>query len=88
MGCSTWPDSECVDSASDWYLWVTDPGIVGDPSLYVTGEPVANGPDMWELFEQDVDRMRADGMTTYRKSVVAGPVAFGSLDVLGSGHQC
>ncbi|MEQ1508575.1 MAG: family 1 glycosylhydrolase, partial [Myxococcota bacterium] len=69
MGCPTWSDADCLDPASDWYQWVTDPAIVGDPSLYVTGEPVSDGPGMWELFEEDVDRMQADGMTALRMSL-------------------
>src|SRR5688500_19053531 len=51
MGCPTWPASECDDAASDWYQWVTDPAIVGSSALHVSGEPVANGPGMWETFE-------------------------------------
>ncbi|MCB9674930.1 MAG: glycoside hydrolase family 1 protein [Alphaproteobacteria bacterium] len=69
MGCPTWSDAECNDTASDWYQWVTDPGIIGTSALYVSGEPVSHGPGMWELFEEDVDRMKADGMTAYRMSI-------------------
>jgi beta-glucosidase/6-phospho-beta-glucosidase/beta-galactosidase len=69
MGCPTWPASECEDRASDWYQWVTDPTIVGNAGLFVTGEPVSAGPGMWETFEEDADRMRADGLTAFRMSI-------------------
>lgn len=69
MGCPTWSDEDCLDTASDWYQWVTTPEIVGAGALFVSGEPVQNGPGMWELFEEDVDRMAADGMTSYRMSL-------------------
>ncbi len=69
MGCPTWSPEDCEDRASDWYQWVTDPEIVADGALHVTGEPVSNGPGMWETFEADVDRMAADGMTAYRMSI-------------------
>lgn len=66
MGC---PSSDCTDTASDWYAWVTDPRIVDTESLHVTGEPLDVSPGMWELFEDDVARMQADGMTGYRMSL-------------------
>lgn len=69
MGCPTWTDDVCVDDASDWYDWVTDPAIVDDPGLHVTGEPVDVGPGMWELFESDVELMATDGMSAYRMSL-------------------
>lgn len=67
MGCPTRTD--CVDAHSDWYAWVTDPRIVEEDSLYVTGQTVEAGPGMWELFEQDVARMKADGMSAFRMGV-------------------
>ncbi len=69
MGCPTLPDNVCIDDASDWYDWVTDPGILAEASLFVTGEPVQHGPGMWELLEQDAAQMAADGHTSYRMSV-------------------
>jgi beta-glucosidase/6-phospho-beta-glucosidase/beta-galactosidase len=69
MGCPTWSDDVCVDDASDWYDWVTDPSIVGNPSLHVSGEPLSAGPGMWETFEADADRMQADGFNAYRMSI-------------------
>ena len=69
MGCPTWEAERCDDRASDWYQWVTTNQIIDDSSLYVTGEPVANGPGMWELFEDDVAQMAADGMNAYRFSL-------------------
>jgi len=69
MGCPTWDAATCDDPASDWYQWVTDPSILAEESLFVTGEPVSHGPGMWELFEDDVARMQADGLNTFRMSV-------------------
>ncbi|MFM2162842.1 MAG: hypothetical protein RLZZ383_2354, partial [Pseudomonadota bacterium] len=67
MGCPTRTD--CVDTRSDWYAWVTDPRILEEESLYVTGQTVEAGPGMWELFEEDVVRMQADGMRAFRMSL-------------------
>lgn len=69
MGCPTWSTADCDDPASDWYQWVTDPGIVADAGLHVNGDPVSMGPGMWETLESDADLMVADGHTTYRMSI-------------------
>ncbi|MCB9663138.1 MAG: glycoside hydrolase family 1 protein [Alphaproteobacteria bacterium] len=69
MGCPTLPDAQCLDEASDWYQWVTDPRILGRADLHVTGEDVRRGPGMWELFEEDVARMEADGLRSLRLSL-------------------
>lgn len=69
MGCPTLPDEACVDTQSDWYQWVTDPASVNDGKLYITGDPVSVGPGMWETFEEDVARMKSDGLTGYRMSL-------------------
>jgi beta-galactosidase len=68
-GCPTLPDALCVDTASDWYQWITSELIVGTPALHVTGEDIRHAPGMWELFESDYDRMQADGHTGYRLSL-------------------
>jgi beta-galactosidase len=69
MGCPTWSERDCPTPPSDWAQWVTDPEITSNPSLYVSGQPLTDGPGMWELFEEDVARMVADGMTAYRMSL-------------------
>ncbi|MFT4975340.1 MAG: beta-galactosidase [Myxococcota bacterium] len=69
MGCPTWSAAECDDPNSDWYQWVTESEIIDNSSLYVSGQPVADGPGMWELFEEDVARMESDGLTAYRMSL-------------------
>ena len=69
MGCPTWSSEACDDVASDWYQWVNAPEIVENDSLYVSGEPVGNGPGMWETFEADVDLMQAQGLNAYRMSL-------------------
>lgn len=68
MGCPD-QDDACIDVASDWYAWVTSPVITEQDALHVTGEPLDVGPGMWTLFEEDVARMQADGMTAYRMSL-------------------
>ena len=69
MGCPSWTEIKCTDSASDWYQWVTTPEIIDEYNLYVSGEAISNGPGMWELFESDIDQMAADGMSAYRMSI-------------------
>jgi beta-galactosidase len=69
MGCPTWSEQDCPTPPSDWARWVTDPEVISDPSLHVSGQPLGDGPGMWELFEEDVARMAADGMTAYRMSL-------------------
>lgn len=69
MGCPTWDAATCEDQASDWYAWVTDPGILADASLHVAGDPVSVGPGMWETFEDDVALMVADGHSAHRMSI-------------------
>jgi beta-galactosidase len=68
MGCPTWSDDECLDTASDWYQWVNDPDIIADDDLHTTGEDVRNGPGMWELWEQDAAAMQAEGYQSFRMS--------------------
>ncbi len=69
MGCPTLSAAECDDTASDWYDWVTDPDIVAEANMFVSGDPVSMGPGMWELLEQDADQMKADGHNSYRMSL-------------------
>ena len=69
MGCPTLSAEECDDPNSDWYQWVTTESIIEESSLHVSGEPVSAGPGMWELFEDDVELMAADGFNSYRMSL-------------------
>ena len=69
MGCPTLSDDECIDDASDWYAWVTDPTIIDDRHLYVTGEDVRAGPGMWETFEDDAELMAKNNLNAYRMSI-------------------
>ncbi len=68
-GCPTLSAESCEDRGSDWYAWVTDPAITGNPNLHVTGEPLANAPGMWETFNADVQQMKADRHTAFRLSI-------------------
>lgn len=69
MGCPTWDDARCLDTASDWYDYVTEPVFLESSRLHVAGDPVSWGPGMWETFEDDVAQMAADGHTAYRFSL-------------------
>ena len=69
MGCPTWSDDVCVDTASDWYQWVNDDDVIGERDLFTNGDDVRLGPGMWELFEQDVDQLKNDHHGVYRMSV-------------------
>jgi len=57
-GCPTLAPQVCEDRASDWYQWVSDPELIADASAFVTGEPLANGPGMRELFAEDFARAK------------------------------
>ena len=57
MGCPS-ASPGCLDTKSDWYTWVTDPKIIADPNAHVTGEPVTDGPGFYELYPQDLDRVK------------------------------
>ncbi|MBN2798661.1 MAG: glycoside hydrolase family 1 protein [Deltaproteobacteria bacterium] len=69
MGCPTLAPEDCEDRASDWYQWVTEPSLQGEASLHLSGDPVSDGPGMWELFEEDAARLGADGLGSLRLSV-------------------
>lgn len=53
MGCPNVSAEQCVDSHSDWYVWVTAEEIVNDPAAHVAGDPVDHGPGHYELYETD-----------------------------------
>ena len=55
MGCP-FTKGGCLDPNSDWYDWVTLPALVADKGLYLSGEPVTDGPGFWETYPQDLDR--------------------------------
>ena len=60
MGCPTLPASECNDTKSDWYQWVTDPSLKADSSEYIVGDPVEQGPGFWEMYGKDMDHAKND----------------------------
>lgn len=69
-GCPTLPPEQCEDRASDWYQWVTDPDIIADGATHVTGEPLANGPGMRELYKEDLARAKNElGHNAIRLSI-------------------
>lgn len=65
-GCPTLPPEGCEDRGSDWYQWVTDPALVADRGLFLSGDPVSAGPGMWETFEDDAAQMQTDGFDALR----------------------
>lgn len=68
-GCPTIPAEECEAPHSDWYDWVTDPDLVADEGLYVSGEPLSDGPGFYELYEEDLDRAAALNTGAFRLSL-------------------
>ena len=54
-GCPTLAEDACVDDQSDWYQWVTDPELVAEGGLHLSGEPLSAGPGHWELYPEDFD---------------------------------
>lgn len=70
MGCPTLPASACDDPNSDWYQWITDPGLQKEQITHLAGDPPSAGPGFWELWPQYMDGMRADmGLGALRYSV-------------------
>jgi beta-galactosidase len=70
MGCPTVAAAECEDRNSDWYDWVTQPALVMDSTLHITGEPPAHGPGFYELYAQDLDRAKGElGHNGFRLSI-------------------
>lgn len=58
-GCPTLSPEQCEDRASDWYQWVSDPELLAmKDKTFVTGEPLANGPGMRELYAEDLARAK------------------------------
>ena len=55
-GCPTLPAEQCEDRGSDWYQWVTDPDLLAEGGLFLSGDPLSNAPGHWELWEEDLER--------------------------------
>ncbi len=69
-GCPTLPESECVDTKSDWYQWVNSPTELNDLSSMITFESLSNAPGYWELYEHDFDRAKNElGLNALRVSI-------------------
>ncbi|MCA9552692.1 MAG: glycoside hydrolase family 1 protein [Myxococcales bacterium] len=69
MGCPTIPAEECEDRGSDWYQFVTSTVAQARSSNFLSGDPVGRGPGFYELYEEDLDRAQALGLTHFRFSV-------------------
>jgi beta-galactosidase len=68
MGCPTIPPEQCEDRASDWYAFVTSTVTQSRGSNHLAGDPPTFGPGWYELFEEDLDRAEALGLTMFRFS--------------------
>ena len=69
MGCPTIPAEECEDRGSDWYQFVTSTVTLARSSNFLSGEPIDRSPGFYELYEADLDRAQAMGLTHFRFSV-------------------
>lgn len=69
MGCPTLAPEICEDRNSDWYAFVTSTVAQARSSNFLSGDPVSLSPGFYELYEQDLDRMQAMGLTHFRFSV-------------------
>lgn len=69
MGCPTLPAEVCEDRGSDWYHFVTSTVTVANPSNHLSGEPLSHGPGFFELFPEDLERVRDLGLTHLRVSI-------------------
>jgi beta-glucosidase/6-phospho-beta-glucosidase/beta-galactosidase len=57
MGCPS-NIAGCNDPNSDWYTWVTKPELVADKGTFIHGDPISAGPGFYELYPQDLDRVK------------------------------
>lgn len=55
-GCPTLAPEDCEDRRSDWYQWVTDPGLLADDAVHLSDEPLSDGPGFYELYAEDLAR--------------------------------
>ena len=60
-GCPTLPESECTDTGSDWYQFVTSPEVRASRRSYLSGDALSLGPGSYELYAQDFDLVK-DGL--------------------------
>ncbi len=70
MGCPTLDASQCMDTGSDWYVWVTDPGLIAESGNHLSGDPLSYSPGHWELYETDYDLAAGElGLSAFRTSI-------------------
>jgi beta-galactosidase len=69
MGCPTIPAEECEDRNSDWYAFATSTVAQARSSNFLSGDPLSRSPGFYELYEEDLDRAAAMGLTHFRFSV-------------------
>jgi beta-glucosidase/6-phospho-beta-glucosidase/beta-galactosidase len=69
MGCPTIAASECEDKNSDWYAFVTSTVTRAQTTNHLSADLPSNGPGYYELFEQDMDRVKSDGLGALRFSI-------------------
>jgi beta-glucosidase/6-phospho-beta-glucosidase/beta-galactosidase len=69
MGCPTIAPSECEDPNSDWYAFVTSTVTRAQATNHLSPDLPSAGPGYYELFEQDMDRAKSDGLGALRFSI-------------------
>ena len=70
MGCPTVAAELCEDRSSDWYKWITNPGLLADPNTHLAGTPPSGGPGFFELYPQDLARAKSElGSNALRLSI-------------------
>ncbi len=70
MGCPTLDASQCLDTGSDWYVWVTDPQLIAEDGNHLSGDPLSYSPGHWELYETDYDLAAGNlGLKAFRTSI-------------------
>jgi beta-galactosidase len=70
MGCPTMAPELCEDRGSDWYQFVTDPDLIAEGGLYLSGDPVSLSPGHWELYDSDFGLAESQlGTNAYRLSL-------------------
>jgi beta-glucosidase/6-phospho-beta-glucosidase/beta-galactosidase len=69
MGCPTIPKSECEDPNSDWYTFVTSTVTLARDTNHLSGDPPSAGPGYYELYDQDIQRVKDLGLGALRFSL-------------------
>ncbi len=69
MGCPKLGTPPCADTRSDWYAFITSTVTLARSGNFLAGDPPESGPGFYELYEEDLDRVKAMGLTGFRMSI-------------------